>query len=508
MAFSQSIDIPGAPISEDEDEWLFKPIESSVAAHHILLMEKIQRCIQTDYGRLMVLMPPGSAKTTYTSVVAPAWAMGVYPGYKVIATSFSQVPADRMSKRCRQIVSSPQYRAIFGTGLLHGQGGVAEWSLETDSTMLAAGILGSITSARADLVIIDDPVSGREDADSETMRRKIRQAYDDDLMTRLKPKGSVILMQTRWHLDDLAGSILPEDYAGQSGPIECRDGQVWEVLCLPARAERRDDPLGRKPGEYLWPEWFDRKHWALYEGNDRTWNALYQQRPNSGTGGHFEAGMFSRYVKTPKGLRWLLSSDFAVTEKTLKTHPDFTEHVVAGIDSDGDIYIERCVSSQKKTRTTVSKGLDLAKAYGCAEWLIEKGVILNAVQETIDTQVEERAEAGDPVNIGVVPMASSKDKIAKSSAFQERAEAGKVHVKTGPEGDAFIAQHCAFPFARYDDKVDAGGQVGRYINQTKGPPRDEPVKKRGKKPFTAPWVEQADLADEEAALREQEHYVR
>jgi len=506
VAYSQSIDIPGAPINDDPDAWLFKPIESSVAAHHRLLMAKIQECIERDYGRLIVLMPPGSAKTTYTSVVAPAWAMGRKPGFKVIATSFSQVPADRMSKRCRQIVSSSQHRAIFGNSLAHGQGGVAEWSLDNDSTMLAAGILGSITSARADLVIIDDPVSGREDADSETMRRKIRQAYDDDLMTRLKPKGSVILMQTRWHLDDLAGSILPEDYAGQSGPIKCRDDQVWEVLCLPARAERNDDPLGRKPGQYLWPEWFDRKHWTIYEGVDRTWNALYQQRPNSGTGGEFTAGMFSRYVKTPKGLDWLLSTDFAVTEKTLKTHPDFTEHIVAGIDQEGDIWIERVVGSQKRTRTTVAKGLQLAKAFNCAEWLIEKGVILNAVQDTIDTQIEELAEAGDPVNVGVVPMPSSKDKIAKMAAFQERAEQGKVHVKAGPEGDAFIAQLCAFPFARYDDKADAAGQVGRHINKIKGPPRDKPVKKRGPKPFTAPWATQADAADEEAERLEKEYY--
>lgn len=494
-------------MSDDPDDWLFKPVESKVAAHHMLLMGKIQTCIETPYGRLIVLMPPGSAKTTYTSVVAPAWAMGKFPGFKTIATSYSQVPADRMSKRCRQIVSSREHRAIFGNGLVHGMGGVSEWTMDNDSTMLASGILGSITSARADLGIIDDPVSGREDADSELMRRKIRQAYDDDFMTRLKPKASVILMQTRWHLDDLAGSILPEDYNGESGPILCRDGKVWEVLCLPAKAERSDDPLGRKVGEYLWPEWFDRKHWAIYEGNDRTWNALYQQRPNSSTGGKFSKEMFARYVKTPKGVEWVLSTDFAVTEKQeQKEHPDYTEHVLGGIDPDGDIFLEGGRGLQKGTRTTVKVGLNLCASYGVGDWLIEKGTILNAVKDTIDTQVDERRERGEELSVGIVPMESSQSKTAKAAAFQERAEAGKVHVKAGAWGDALIAQLCAFPFARYDDKVDACGQLGRYLNRVKGPPRDKPVKKRGPKPFTAPWVEQADQEDEAQRQRTEDYY--
>lgn len=504
--FSQAIEIPGAPISEDPDEWLFKPIESSVAHHHRVLMDAIQRCIERPYGRLMIFMPPGSAKTTYTSVVAPAWAMGKYPGFKVIATSYSQTPADRFSKRCRQIVRSPEYRSIFDARLQDGSTAVNEWTLTNDSTMLAAGLMGSITSARADLGIIDDPVAGREEADSEIMRRKTRQAYDDDFLTRLKPKASIILMQTRWHLDDLAGGILPEDYNGESGLIECRDGQVWEVLNIPARAERNDDPLGRKPGDYLWPEWFDRKHWKIFERNVRTWNALYQQRPSSSTGGTFSQEMFSRYTKTPKGLNWLLSSDFAVTEKTLETHPDFTEHGIIGIDEDGDLWLETGRSSQKRTRTTVKQGLDLARAYGATEWLIEKGVILNAVQDTIETQIEERAEAGDQINIGITPMASNKDKVSKSSAFQERCEAGKVHVKTGAWGDSVIAQLCAFPFGRYDDKVDMCGQAGRYANQVK-PHRSESKKKKRLKPMTAPWVTQAREEDEEQTRREQEHYT-
>ena len=117
-------------------------------------------------------------------------------------------------------------------------------------------------------------------------------------MTRAKPKMWCLLIQTRWSEMDLAGSILPESYEGESGLIHCRDGQNWKVLCIPAKAERADDPLGRPVGEYLWPEWFPRDHWRTWEDNPRaarTWNALFQQRPAPLAGIHFHRDMFRLY---------------------------------------------------------------------------------------------------------------------------------------------------------------------------------------------------------------------
>jgi hypothetical protein len=117
-------------------------------------------------------------------------------------------------------------------------------------------------------------------------------------MTRAKPKMSVLIIMTRWHEQDLVGSILPEDYNGESGSIPCRDGQTWEVLSIPAEAESVNDPLGRKVGEFLWPAWFSREHWAVWRDNPRaarTWSALYQQRPAPFTGIHFNREQFLRF---------------------------------------------------------------------------------------------------------------------------------------------------------------------------------------------------------------------
>jgi hypothetical protein len=274
--FSQALDIPGVPIGEVpehnyEDEQTrprYKPVESRVALHHLLMMQAIQRCIETPRGRLMIFAPPGSAKSTYASVLAPAWAMGRRPNTQIILASYATSIAAKQSRKVRSIMRDPQYSSIWSEKpvLTEDQKAVDDWSLTNGSSMMAAGLLAGITGNRADGVIIDDPVANRE--------------------------------QTRWHEEDLAGAILPADYSGESGLIECRDGQTWEVLCIPAESERADDVLNRPVGEFLWPEWFPREHWTTWRDNPRaarTWAALYQQRPAPFTGVHFNRDMFKMY---------------------------------------------------------------------------------------------------------------------------------------------------------------------------------------------------------------------
>jgi hypothetical protein len=182
--------------------------------------------------------------------------------------------------------------------LTEDQRAIDDWSLTNGSSFMAAGMLAGITGNRCDLLILDDPVANREQADSATMREKIYSEYIDTAMTRAKPWMSVILIMTRWHEDDLVGSILPENYEGESGLIHCRDGQVWDVLCIPAECEREDDVLGRKIGDFLWPEFWPKEHWTMWRDNPRaarTWAALFQQRPAPFTGIHFSQSMFKRY---------------------------------------------------------------------------------------------------------------------------------------------------------------------------------------------------------------------
>ena len=209
LGYAQAITIPGAPSAEDADGWLFRPVESGLAAHHRVMLRAIEKCLNLPYGRLMLFFPPGAAKSTYAAVVAPTWKMGRDANTFVLMTSYAATPIIRHSKRARQLCASVEYQSIWNCRLREGERAADEWELSNGSHLFAAGLLGGITSSRCDVGIIDDPVGGRQEADSSAIRQATRSAYEDDFLTRLKPKASVILIATRWHPEDLAGSILP-----------------------------------------------------------------------------------------------------------------------------------------------------------------------------------------------------------------------------------------------------------------------------------------------------------
>lgn len=484
--YSQAITIPGAPVADDPDGWLFVPVESRVAAHHVLTMQAIERCICEDYGRLIIMEPPGSAKSTYASVVATTWAMGVFPGLRVLMTSYAGTPITRHAKRARQIVMSDGYAAIFGARLVDGSKAADEWELTNGSGMYAAGLMGGLTSSRCDLGIIDDPVAGREEADSEAIRRKTLDAYHDDFLTRLKPGASVILIQTRWHENDLAGSILPEDYDGRSGAIACRDGQTWDVLNLPARCERNDDPLGRKPGEYLWPEWFTPEHWSIYEREPRTWSALYQQRPAPETGIFFQRDDFVRSAHQPANLRVYMASDFAVTAKG----GDWTEHGVWGIDERGELYALDWWSGRETSDVSIDAAIDLIAKWRPTLWIGEKGVIESSIGPAVERRMRERR-----VFAKRHLLPTSGDKVARARGFMGRVAAHTVHFPETRWADDAITELCAFPAAAHDDKVDVCGLIGRALDViADATPADKP-KPAPPQPFTDAWFAARDRAN-------------
>jgi hypothetical protein len=316
LEYSQAIDVPGVPLLDVKDEEdpttgqlknrfeeqpvAYGPVELRLAIHHAIMLKKIQQAIVTKRGRLIVLAPPGSAKSTYVSVVGASWAMGRKPNTQVILGSYATGIAAKQSRKVRSIVRDPRYTAIWPERpvLAEDQRAIDDWSLSNGSSLMAAGMLAGITGNRCDLLLLDDPVANREQADSATIREKIYAEYIDTAMTRAKPWMSVIIVMTRWHESDLVGMILPENYEGESGLLHCRDGQHWEVLCIPAEAERDDDVLGRKKGEFLWPEFWPRAHWGVWRDNPRaarTWAALFQQRPAPYGGIHFHPEMFNYY---------------------------------------------------------------------------------------------------------------------------------------------------------------------------------------------------------------------
>ena len=301
----------------------FKP-----AKHHEYLINKLEAVERGEITRLMVFMPPGSAKSTYASVVFPAWYMGRNPTKSVIHGSHTTELAERWGRRIRNMVGEPGYASVFpGSHLSADSQAAGRWALAEGGEYYAAGCGSAIVGFRADLGIIDDPIAGREQADSEREREKIKEWYRSDFITRLKPGGAVVLIMQRWHEDDLAGWLLSEQEKG---------GDKWEVIRLTMEAEE-GDPLGREVGEPLWPEWYTSDMREQAKRDPRTWLALYQQRPRPDSGGEFKKEWMRHYVSRPsKGLNKYILVDPASKKK--KTS-DYTAMFVVGLAGDQNYYV-------------------------------------------------------------------------------------------------------------------------------------------------------------------------
>src|SRR5580765_6358334 len=148
LTYASSIEIPGAPVRDDEECEEFLPVKENFGAHHLLWLELLQQVADGKIHRLMGLMPPGSAKSTYSSVVFPTYFMGRFPRSSVIVASYGSDLPRKFGRRARSIVKQPIYNRIFGTHLASDSAAADEWALDNGSDWMAAGILTGITGNR------------------------------------------------------------------------------------------------------------------------------------------------------------------------------------------------------------------------------------------------------------------------------------------------------------------------------------------------------------------------
>jgi predicted phage terminase large subunit-like protein len=281
------------------------------AAHTRYMCSKLEAVERGEIKRIMFLLPPRHGKSMTVSETFPSWFLGKNPHKRVIEVSYGDKLAQRFGRLNKQKVSE------FGDDLFKiklpewGVGtqsttdwGLSVWDKETEKYvqsrggMLSSGIGGSITGEGASLLIIDDPIKNREEADSQVYRDKIWGEYQNTLLTRLTPDGAIVLIVTRWHEDDIVGRILDKE-------------KDWEVVCFPCVAELDKDiltgeyvldPLGREEGELLWPEFgFDAK-WAeatKERVGPRVWLSLFQQKPTAAMGTRYQRSWWQFYKELP-----------------------------------------------------------------------------------------------------------------------------------------------------------------------------------------------------------------
>lgn len=425
------------------------------AKHHSLLIDGLEAVERGEIERLMVCMPPGSAKSTYTSIEFPAWFIGRNPGLSIIAASHTQELAERFGRRVRNIVAAPEFGRVFGFSVADDSASAGRWDTERGGEYFAAGVGGSITGRRADLVVIDDPVKSREDADSERGRQKAWEWYTNDLLTRLKPGARQIVVMTRWHEDDLGGRILE------------RERSRWHLIELAMEA-LPNDPLGRKAGERLWPEWFTDEMVATAKLDVRAWNALYQQQPAAEDGDYFKRDWLeAEYEELPKGLKFFGASDYAVTEGG----GDYTEHGVFGCDHMNNLYVADWWRGQAASDVWIERKCDLILKYEPQVWFGESGPIRKAVEPFLLRRMNERKAF-----CRMEWLPSIHDKPTRARSFQAMASMGKVFwPKNAPWKADVIGQLLRFPAGRHDDSVDVCSLIGRGLQFVGNKQRKKPA---------------------------------
>lgn len=700
-------------------------------AHHLLWLDCLQQVEDGKIKRLMGLLPPGSGKSIYTSVVFPTHVMGRFPRHNVIVASYGSELPRKFGRRARSMTQQALYKRIFDHTLSEESKAADEWALTNGSEWMAAGILTGITGNRADGVIWDDLIKGREQADSPIVRQKTWEAYVDDLLTRKKPKaweigitcmvgdtkvlmsdgtekdlrhikcgdrvasyyeGKIVVSKvlnwrncgpdnvftiktssgklvtansrhpflveregsaqwvrlknlnvgdrvlrvsggsgktsnvknvtnqlnavvfatnitgngggekalghrptimercvtgtygtataltavimkkclrlkrdfvqfakglpagtilstgeetcaltiatrqekcggfsaipattwlekellpayckqqssiyeivhdeiasiepagyedvfdvqiehtenfiansfvshnTRWHEDDVAGRILPENYNGESGLIQCRDGNEWYVVCLPAECERDDDILGRKKGDILWPEWFTKEMFAPFKRNPRTWSSLYQQRPAPDSGTLFKSEWLKTYEQNPDNgmpmgmkpgdLNVYGASDYAVSDG----RENYTVHIVIGLDNHQNMYLLDLWRDQKSSDVWVEAFIDLCKKWKPLGWAEEAGQINLGVGPFLVKRMRERQ-----CYVARAQFSSTKSKAMRAQSIIGRMAMKGLYCPFGaPWFAEFRRELLLFDAGKNDDQVDALGLIGQVLDK-------------------------------------------
>ncbi len=408
------------------------------APHHQLIAEKLEAVERGDIRRLMICMPPRHGKSELASRRFPAWYLGRNPSKQIIAACYNSDLSNDFGREVRNIVNSEEYRALFDVKLAQDSQAANRWHTDKKGVYVAAGVGTAVTGRGADILLIDDPFKDRAEADSEVRREHVWNWYTSTAYTRLMPGGSVIVINTRWHDDDLSGRLLAQMEAG---------GDKWEVLSLPAISN----------GEALWPDWYsiDRLTEIQKVLPARDWNSLYQQNPIPDDGDYFKSSWFGEYDNLPSGLVYYGASDYAVTGDG----GDYTCHGVFGIDQNMNIYVADFYIGQETTDKWIDAKCDLINKYSPKCWFGESGVIRRSIEPFLIQRMAQRDAL-----CRVEWLASVTDKESRARSIQGLASMGKIFLpKFSVWKSDILAQLLRFPAGKHDDVVDVFSLVGRGI---------------------------------------------
>jgi predicted phage terminase large subunit-like protein len=399
--------------------------------HVLALCEHLEALERREIARVVVTMPPRHGKTLHVSQALPSWYLGRRPREHVILASHSAELAEQNSRRARGFVLDPRWP--FEAQVSRESAAVGRWHTPDGGGLIAAGVRGAITGFGADLLVVDDPVKDREDADSEAIRESTWSWWTDVAMTRLHSKAIVLLCQTRWHEDDLTGRVL-----------NSRGADAWTVLSLPAFAEE-NDAIGRVEGEPLWPDRYgvDALEQQRETMGSRSFAALYQQRPAPAEGATFKRSWLEgRFANVPESARVVQAVDASFGKGVASDYS-----AVITVATDGrSFYVLHAARGRWDFNDLCARIKSEAAAWGPEVVVVEDAAAgQSAIQELKRT-----------TGLPIVPVKPQGSKLARAESVSPLFEAERVFFPADESRwrDELIEELASFPSGRHDDQVD------------------------------------------------------
>lgn len=452
--------------------------------HLLFICDKVQEFIEAytghPYDILIIQMPPQHGKSMCVTETLPSWFLGRWPEKRVIEASYSESFAQTFGRRTRDKISEFG-KEIFDVELSKDKNSNEEFEMSNKiGGMISRGIMSGITGKPAELIIIDDPIKNREEADSENNRDKQWDEWQNSIKTRCAAGAKVIVIMTRWHEDDLAGRL------------KIAEKDVVTLINIPCEAEE-NDPLGRQPGEALFPEIGKDNNWLRQykqsyindpnNGGIRAWLALFQGRPSAQEGSIFKRHWW-KYWK-PKGVELP-----PVSVKFPDGHVELIEAVeipdkfdrelqswdMTFKDSDGTDLVAGgvwgCKGANIYKRDLLYERLDFVGTIRAFETMCQKW------PEITMKLVEDKANGPAVISMlsnrigGIIPVQPEGSKVARASAVSIMCESGNVylpHPMLFPWVNTFIEQLAKFPNDVHDDMVDETSQALKRLMYARNP---------------------------------------
>lgn len=461
-----------------------------------------QDVIERKRPRLMLLMPPRHGKSELASIRFPAWHLGHMPNHEIINVGYNLDLPMVFSRKVREVLRDPAYQKVFPeTGLDPESSSAEAWRTTRGGGFQAAGVGGGITGKGAHIAIVDDPIKNQEEADSVLVRDRLWDWYQSTLKTRLAPGGGVLIIETWWNDDDLAGRVQAlarlnseadqfevVKYPAIAEAYEFRRRDTMEIVRVDTPLEMAEkvatgvyDPLEldflRPKGGALHPARYDIATLRSYKANSnpRIWSALYQQNPVPDEGMFFKNEYF-RYEENPPpfhGKYFYSAWDFAIGEKK---HNDYTVGVTICQDEHDVLHIVDMVRFKGDALQIVDAIIAMATKWGNipdSTYTVgfEDGQIYKSLEPLLKKRLDESRIY--PQRVIMKPLT---DKMARATPLQGRMQAYKVYFpKPTPEKpwvQVAVNEMLRFPAGQHDDIVDALAWAAQLVTR-KPPPRVE-----------------------------------